>query len=143
MRDPAYRFAVLPLGIFFVLGGIVAIATAIWMPPEAMLMPPFEDPSLKRLIMAGLAIPVFAIGLGLCRRSKTAWYGLFLYMLTGTIWHVVVGLLDPQFRFLAIASPVLNGAIGVGLYLVTKPAFVREDQLADASEANHSSFLNS
>jgi hypothetical protein len=125
--ERAYRFAVLPLGIFFVLGGIVAIATAVWMPSEAMFMPPFEDPSLKRLVMAGLAIPIFAIGLGLCRRSKIAWYGFFLYTLIGTIWHVVAGMLDPQFRFL-VSSPIINGPIALGIYFATKPVFLCKDQ---------------
>jgi hypothetical protein len=103
------------------------IAGAIWMPSEAMLMPPFEDPSMKRVIMTGLAIPMFAIGLGLRRRSTIAWYCLFLYTLIGTIWHVVAGLLDQQFVCL-IASPAINGPIAVGIYFATRPAFLCKDQ---------------
>ena len=105
-------------------------------------MPPFKDLSIKRVVLAGLAIPMLAIGLGLCRRSKIAWYGLFLYTIIGTIWHVLAGMLDPQLVCL-VASPAINGPIAVGIYFVTRPVFLREGQLADASEANQSSFLNS
>jgi hypothetical protein len=126
--ERAWRFSVLPLGLLFILGGIVLIAGAIWMPSDELFVPPFQEPSLKRAVLAGLAIPVCMIGLGLCWRNKIAWYALFLYLVVGTIWHVVAGVFDPRFIALAIGSPVLNGAIAVGIYYATKPVFLCSDQ---------------
>jgi hypothetical protein len=123
--DRAYRWSVLPLGIFSIIGGVFVFTAAMLMPPESLQMPPFEAAWLKRLALGCLCLYLVLIGLGLCYRNKAAWLGFFAYILIGMIWHLAVGLCDPQFAIFVL-SPVLNVPIAVGIYFATKPVFVHK-----------------
>ena len=124
--DRAYRVSVLPLGIFLMFGGVVFVLSAVFMPMTPVwIMPPFDDPWLKRVVFGGLGFLWVPIGLGLCFRSRITWFGLFTYMLLGIIWQVTAGFLDPRLASFVVLSPLVNIPIAVGIYFVTKPVFVR------------------
>jgi hypothetical protein len=128
MRKPytperAYRWSVLPCGLFMIVGGIVLPSAALLMPSYALFVPPFSDPWLKRAVFAGMSLPLLPLGLGLCFRSKLAWWGFFAWLIIGTAWQVVGGFLDPQFAHLVVVSPVFTLGFAVGTYFATKPVF--------------------
>jgi hypothetical protein len=122
--DRAYRWSVLPLGILSILGGIFFFAGAMLMPPEFVQIPPFVDIWLKRLAMGFLCFYLVLIGIGLCYRNKAAWLGFFAYIIIGTIWHIAVGICDPQYAIFVIMSPLFNVPFAISIYFATKPVFV-------------------
>jgi uncharacterized membrane protein HdeD (DUF308 family) len=122
--ERAYRSSVLPLGIFLIVGGIVLFSAAMLMPSDALFVPPFSDPWVKRTVFGGLSLPLLPLGLGFCLRNKLAWWGFFAWLLIGTAWQVVTGMLDPQFGPLVVISPVFNAFVAVGIYFATRPVFV-------------------
>ena len=122
--DRAYRLSVLPLGVFMIFGGVILFTWAMLMSPEQIFVPPFKGSLLERVVFGGLSLALLSLGIGFCFRSKVAWWCFFVWMLIGIIWHVIAGILDPQFASLAILSPAFNIPIAVGIYYVTKPAFL-------------------
>jgi len=121
--ERAYRWSVLPLGIFSIVSGIVLPASAVLMPAEQILVPPFAEPWLRRVALGGISILCLPIGVGLCLRSKVAWWAFFAWLMAGTAWHIFIGITDPRFPEFAFLSPAFNIPLAVGIYVATKPVF--------------------
>jgi len=107
-----------------ILGGVILFFSGFFIPTELLFLPPLDDAVVKRVVFCALSLLYIPLGIGFCLRSKTAWWGFFAVMLVGIIWHVIAGILNPHFAFLAILSPVLNIPIATGIFFVTKPAFL-------------------
>ncbi len=82
--DRAYRLSVLPLGIFMVLAGIAGPAWAVFAPVHSFwtFVPEPTNPLVKRLVLGGTSLPLLPLGIGVCLRSKLAWWGFFAWMAT-------------------------------------------------------------
>lgn len=120
--ERAYRWSVLPFGVFMMVGGIILFASSVLAPSNSISMPPLQDPWLKRVVFGGLALCVALLGLGFCRRSRVAWWGFFAYLLLGTVWQMIVGILNSQFLPLVLA-PAFNLSFALGIYWAMKPVF--------------------
>ena len=127
--ERAYRLSVRPLAIFFMAGGaLVAIGSCVL---PITWVPFVRDEWLKRLVMLASCLVSIAIGVGLYRRSKMAWYAMFAWITLGTLWTVAGSILDPWIgdaRWpVAAYGVIVNGAFGVGSYFATRPVFIRKE----------------
>lgn len=122
--ERAYRWSVLPLGVFMVVGGILLTGAAMLMPADSIFVPPWSDPWMKRLVLGGMSLLLVPMGIGFCLRSKVAWRGFFAWLMVGTCYHIVAGILDPQYRPFIVLSPAFNISFGAAIYLITKPLFI-------------------
>ncbi|MDY0166094.1 MAG: hypothetical protein RBS80_06095 [Thermoguttaceae bacterium] len=84
---------------------------------------------MKRLILAGLGICHIVFAIGLIRRCRWAWFAFLAYIILGVAWTAAGLILSPPetdqgpaINF-AVAGLLLGGALVVGLYFATKPAF--------------------
>jgi hypothetical protein len=114
----AYRWSVLPLGIFMIIGGIVMPIVAMFAPANALLVPPFSDPGIKRFFFAGMTLPLLPLGIGFCLRKRLAFWLFFVWIFIGTAWHFVAGIVDPVYRL-----PSVEPLLAFGIYLCTRAAF--------------------
>lgn len=120
--DKSYRRAALPFALFMLVGGMVFSAAAFAFPAHALFLPPFSTEFSKRAVFFAMGLCVFAIGVGYLRRRVWALYAFVMYVLLGTAWHVGVGLVDPNARWL-LCSPLINLPIGFAVYWATRSAF--------------------
>ncbi len=137
--DQAFRQSVRPLGLFFLLASIMMIQVFFVFPDEDWSQFPF--PFLhsvvgKKLLIAFSDVLLFYIGFGLLRKWKIAWYTLFVYIISGTIWIALGAIFDyfpgnvPKY-LMGMAAILINGGIAIGIYFATRPAFVnlQRDQM--------------
>lgn len=130
--ERAYRQSVLPFGVFLIFGGIVFLAASLLMPAEAISVPPLHTPWLKWAAVGGLSFPLLPLGIGFCLRSKVAWRAFFVWLLIGSIWSVVAGMLASD--VVAVIMPVaFNLPFAFGIYLATRPAFTSKVQPTPAA----------
>jgi len=125
--DRAYRVSVRPLAGFMVIAGLLFPVISI-LAPEPPYIPFTVTPIAKRIWMAVLSVPFLPIGVGLWRKLKLAWYGMFGYFLGGTILHLVaLGFCTPAKEgggaLLALSLVLFDVLLIVGLYFVTRPVF--------------------
>lgn len=125
-----YRTLVIPLSALLIFGGAVVAACA-WAGRIRITAPfPFvTDEMANRHMLGALGLTCLAIGIGLFRRSRFAWYALLAYLGIGTALPVL-SLIDEQvIDTMGYAFPVfgsiLNGAIGVTIYYAMRSAFVQ------------------
>jgi hypothetical protein len=78
----------------------------------------------RRLVFGVLSAICLPIGVGLWRRLRLAWYGLFVYIDIGSALFLLNALLSGVPMFFPIFGLTMPAAIGVGLYIAMKPAFV-------------------
>ena len=132
--ERAYRVSVLPLGVFFIVGGAFSLVASFVLP--IVWLPFVHDERMARFLFAGVSLLLGGIGVGLVLKSKAAWYALFAWWVLGTVWPVAGWLFDPPARiwaemsdaarwFYPVFGLVLNGIFVVGLYVATRPAFLR------------------
>jgi hypothetical protein len=120
--ERAYGCSVLPFGTFMIVGGIVLFIGAMLSPSEAIFVPPFSDPWIKRAVFGGVSLSSLLLGIGFCLRSTLAWWSFFVWVLLGTAWGVVAEIRD--LGFLVIIPVTFNVIFAVGVYFATKPVFV-------------------
>jgi hypothetical protein len=122
--DRAYRASVLPLGLFMAFAGLILPLSAILMPAQSFLVFPESERWLQRVVFGGLSLLLLPLGIGLCLRSRFAWWGSFAWLLAGTTWNTVTAILNSRFDD-AIVGPLVTIPLAIGIFFVTKPAFMR------------------
>jgi hypothetical protein len=127
--ERAYRWSVLPLGIFMIFSGIVLPSAAMFLPSDAIVVPPFSDPWTKRVVFCGASLPLLPLGIGFCLRNKLAWWGFFAWALIGTVLAAVAQTHGPDFgspenRIGVALGSAVNILLVVGICFATRPVFV-------------------
>lgn len=134
--DQAYRRVVIPLGLFFGLGGTVSfVMFAFSLVPITGPFPFVRSMELNRLIFCVIAIGCVAIGIGLLFRQRAAWYGFFAYIAVGEMlrWSSLfdpevwsIGGLNEHQRFIGVVlSSLIDLALVSVVYHFGNPAFAR------------------
>ncbi len=130
MKNPerVYRTFVVPLSVFLVLCGMILAALA-WVVRVSITSPfPFvESEALNRHLFGIASVACVGIGVGLLFRNRFAWYALLVYLSFGALLPAISALDATAVAMRGFAFPILgsllNGAIGVFLYFVLRPAF--------------------
>jgi predicted membrane channel-forming protein YqfA (hemolysin III family) len=96
-------------------------------------LPFLSSDSAKRITFVVLGICFALIGVGLWRRSKIAWYGVFAYVGLGNLLLVLGWFFDPaaadEVSFVRLVVTGVTGlVIAVGIYAATSPTF--QDSMA-------------
>jgi hypothetical protein len=137
--ERAFRISVVPLSIFFIVGGAVLAIAAAVRDGRSVYMPPL-GPTGAKLALGAVGLALVAIGAGMLLKLRLAWYGLIAYLALGGVWNLVLGIgfaVTPPdggrpgalFHFLAAALAVLFGG---GLCFVTRPVFRGKGRSGDA-----------
>ncbi len=127
--ERAYRWSVCPLAALFAFGGPVFAIAIHFVAEPAINRVLFVDSYVaNRAIFSAIGILVCAIGIGLFLKSRIAWYALFGYLLSGTVWGVAKEMVDPDFGeapniAMAVTLWLFNTALGVGIFFATRPVF--------------------
>jgi hypothetical protein len=119
--EDAYRKSVRPIALFCLLGGLVFLPTSVFAPTHSIHVPSVEDSLVKRFLFGGAAIWLILVGIGLLRRMRFAWYGLFAYI---TVFACLLSILETSL-FSQIGSIIFGSVMIVGIYLATCPTFKR------------------
>jgi len=121
--ERAYHSSVIPMAAFMFFGGLIFVAASILSPLKPH-MPPIESPWLARFVFGGIGVYLSILGIGFFRLSRLALWGFYAYIVLGSIWQVFLPMFDSRFSpWLALAGPVFNVLITVGIYLTVRPAF--------------------
>lgn len=123
-----YRTSVVPLSAFLVMGGMILAACAwVFRAPIASPFPFIESEALNRHLYGVASLACVGIGVGLFFRNRVAWYALLVYLSVGVLLPAISALDARTVASRGFAFPILgsllNGAVGVGLYFVLRPAF--------------------
>jgi hypothetical protein len=129
--DRAYKVFVRPLSLFLMFAGAVLLMVSGFVRlPIAGPFPFVESEAANRALFAAISALIIVLGVGLYRRSRLAWIGLFAYIGLGTVLTSLGMLFDPRLDELgwwpAVVGPVINGVFAVGIFLGTAPAFRSE-----------------
>ena len=91
---------------------------------------PFVPDPFKNYFLIATALLILAIGIGLLFRSKGLWYVFIAYIVLSPI-YMILGLAFDYFPvpgpkiFIVTAATIFSAIISGGLYIVTKPAFIK------------------
>ena len=121
--EEAYRKSVRPLAVFLVFVGVVFLLASVLLPVGDIVLPPVEKPLAKRLTLATVAVLSGLIGIGLYRRSRVAWYGLFAFIALGTVFAATSWVHMTSSYLVPLTGIAINVVVGVGIYFATRPAF--------------------
>lgn len=128
--ERAYRTSVLPLSVFLVLGGTLLAACA-WVVRVPITSPfPFvQSETLNRHVFGLISVVCVIIGLGLTARNRIAWHALLVYLGICVLIPAASAFDANSVALRGVAFPLvgslMNGFIGIGLYLALRPAFAR------------------
>ena len=141
--ERAYRVSVIPLALFLVIGGLFLSVAAVVLPITSPF--PFVRSELgNRAIFGAISIFLSVTGIGLWRKSKTAWYAMLFYLVAGASAHAVAVLFDSesplyggQQRYLVLGGLLLwDLLIAVGIYCAIAPAF-RQKRSVGLDQGDH------
>ena len=131
--EKAYRTSIRPLGGLLVFQSLGLLYVFVTWPADSLQhapLPFIPDP-WKHYLLIAAAILILAMGLGLLFRSRTLWYLFMAYLVLGPSWFISGVAFDcfpangiPK----AVLIPLLAGMsalVAGGLYMVTKPAFLK------------------
>jgi hypothetical protein len=126
--ESSYRYAVRPLAVIMMLGGVVVLLMFTAFQARITWCPFVDSDVAQRAIVATLAGVQSVLGLGLWLRSRLAWQMLFVLICLASAWTVAGAILDPPFDhapslLFALFCLVTNTAWAVLLWIVTRPAF--------------------
>ena len=128
--DRAWRISVLPLGIVLIVCGVAAWVGAFTLPLG--FVPFIEEIEHRRIAVVALGLASAGLGLGVLRRSRTAWRALFAYLALGILWVTAGVIWDHHFHvfadirwFLVCLNLVMGAAIIGGIYATTRAVFRR------------------
>ena len=128
--ETAFKTSVCPIACLCILQsfGLFFVSTT-WPVEELVKFPfPFMPDPMKKGFLIASAVFLFVIGVGLFLRSKPIWYVFLTYLVLAPIWLILGIAFDyfPGTEPKEITIPlalVFSALIGVGLFVVTRPAF--------------------
>jgi hypothetical protein len=130
--EKAFKTSVRPLGGLFILQGVFLLHTFLTWPVEQLSKAPipFIPDPFKKYFLIATALLIFAIGIGLFFRSKSLWYVFIAYLVISPVWMILGLALDyfpvPGPKIIIVTAAIFFAAIiSGGLYIVTKPAFIK------------------
>ena len=126
----AYRWVVVPLAAMHVIVGFAFVVQFGVLDARPNAPIPFVSSAVgNRWAFYGIGVFALALGVGLIRRLRIAWYGFFVYLAAATVVQFVGFVFDPKpydppSTFVPLIV-VFNAAFGFVVYLSTRRVFQR------------------
>lgn len=132
--DKAFKASVRPLGGLLILQSVgLLYVFSTWPADTLNRVPlPFVPDYFKQYFLITCALLILIIGIGLFLRLRPLWYLFVSYLIVGPIW-LILGVAFDFFPDIGASKGILiplmalvSVLVGGGLYIVTKPAFIRK-----------------
>ncbi len=135
-QERSYQYSVRPLAFLSFLNGVgILFAITSW-PVEIFTnfpMPFVEPATMKRNLFSAVGIFHIMLGIGLFFRSRLMWHVFLSYLILGPTYLILGVVFDyfpqpvAQKHIIIFLCLLVSVGLGIGLYLVTRNAFIEND----------------